>query len=131
MTLKRLGHVNLRTGKLAAMIAFYRDLMGLEPGERPPFNFDGCWLYCGGQPVIHLVKVTETPAGTEPRIEHFAFEAEGLAAFLEKLRAAEVAYRIGVVPEWQTRQVNFHDPDGNHIHCDFAAHEEADLTPYP
>ena len=131
MALKRLDHVNMRTAQLDRMIGFYRDVLGLEPGERPPFSFGGSWLYCDGCPVVHLVEVAAQPQTAEPRLEHFAFEAEGLADFLAKLRARKVPYRIAVVPGFETRQVNIHDPDGNHIHVDFQPHEQADLSAYP
>ena len=80
--------------------------------------------------MVHLVEVDEQPETSQPSLEHFAFAAEGLDAFLAGLRAKGVAYEVRVVPGWETRQVNIHDPDGNHIHVDFAAHEEADLSPF-
>ena len=130
MSLIDLDHVNIRTARLAEMTAFYADVLGLEPGERPPFAFDGAWLYCRARAAIHLVEVPEAPAGHQPRIEHFAFRAEGLAAFLDRLKARGVAYRISVVPGFGLRQVNVLDPDGNHIEIAFGAHEEADLADY-
>ena len=42
-----------------------------------------------------------------------------------------MAYRISIVPGMNLRQVNIHDPDGNHIEIAFAAEEEADLSDYP
>ena len=44
MTMIDLDHVNIRTGNLAEMRRFYRDVLGLEDGERPSFRFDGAWL---------------------------------------------------------------------------------------
>ena len=130
MAISRLDHVNLRTANLAAMVAFYRDVLGFEAGPRPPFAFDGAWLYCGGEAAVHLVEVPRQPETREPRIEHFAFQAEGLSAFLESLRGKGITYRIGVVPGYEIRQVNIHDPDGNHLHIDFSRDEDADLAPY-
>ena len=130
MSLIDLDHVNIRTTRLAEMTAFYSAALGLEPGERPPFAFDGAWLYCGPRAAIHLVEVPEAPAGHQPRIEHFAFRAEGLSDFLERLRARGVAYRISIVPGFGLRQVNIYDPDGNHIEVAFGAQEEAGLADY-
>lgn len=130
MALERLDHAAVRTANLQAMIGFYQDVLGLTPGPRPPFKFDGCWLYCGQQAVVHLIEVADQPQTGEPRIEHFAFAGRGLKEFLQQLRNAKVAYSITVIPEWEIRQVNFHDPDGNHLHCDFGAIEDADLSPY-
>lgn len=131
MALSYLDHVNIRTARLGAMTEFYQDALGLEAGERPPFRFDGAWLYCGDKAAVHLVEVPQAPETGQPRIEHFAFRAEGLAGFLDRLRDREIAYRISIVPGLELRQVNIFDPDGNHIEIAFGADEEADLSDFP
>ncbi len=119
MPLEWLDHVNIRTANLAAMTEFYRRVVGLELGQRPPFSFSGAWLYLKGQAVLHLVETPAQPAGTEPRIEHFAFRATGLADFLARLDAASIKYRKSTVPATGLQQVHFEDPDGNHIEVGF------------
>lgn len=114
-----LDHVNLRTANLEAMVDFYRDALGLQPGPRPPFDFPGAWLYCQGQAVIHLVEVPHAPANQAPQLEHFALRGHDLPSFLERLQSLGIAYRIALLPEWNVRQVNIFDPDGNHLHIDF------------
>lgn len=131
MTLLDLDHVNIRTKNLEAMTSFYAEILGLEGGPRPEFRFGGAWLYCGEKAAVHLVEIEQQPETGAPRIEHFAFKAKGLAAFLQKLREAEVAYRISIVPGLEIRQVNIYDPDGNHIEIAFDRDEEADLSSYP
>ena len=131
MAIKQLDHVNLRTANLAGMTAFYRDVLGFAEGPRPPFGFGGAWLYCDGQAAVHLVEVDEQPDSRDPQLEHFAFQAEGMADFLTRLRGAGVAYEIRIVPEFEIRQVNIFDPDGNHLHIDFQPGDEADLADYP
>lgn len=119
-----LDHVNLRTANLAGMVEFYRQVLGLESGQRPPFDFPGAWLYCGGQAIVHLVEVPQPPATRAPRLEHFAVRGGGdLAGFLRRLDTLNIPYQIGIVPEWNIRQVNIFDPDGNHLHVDFATDE--------
>lgn len=131
MSLKYLDHVNIRTARLADMTAFYRDVLGLEAGPRPPFGVGGAWLYTpDGRAALHLVEVPKTPETGDPRIEHFAFGAESLAEFLSHLQRFKTAYRISLVPGLNLRQVNVYDPDGNHIEIAFAAGEEADLGDY-
>lgn len=130
MALTQLNHVNLRTADLDRLVAFYRDALGLEPGWRPPFDFPGAWLYCGDQPVVHLVGEARPRQGGDPKLEHFAFAAEGLAEFLARLRALGVAYWVRIVPGLELRQVNFRDPDGTHVHVDFDRSEQADLADY-
>lgn len=126
MPLNRLDHVNLRTARLQALQDFYIEVLGMELGPRPPFGFGGAWLYSAGFPTVHLVEVPAPPAPEgELRLEHFAFSAEGLGDFLATLKRHSVAYRIAVVPGFDIIQVNIHDPDGNHIHVDFAPAEAA------
>jgi catechol 2,3-dioxygenase-like lactoylglutathione lyase family enzyme len=128
--LKSLDHVTIRTSDLGRLEAFYCDCLGLKPGARPPFSFNGAWLYCDGRAALHLAEVPQQPEPGAPRIEHFAFQAEGLADFLAHLRARSVPYRITIVPGIGLRQVNVNDPDGNHVEIAFAADEEADLSDF-
>ena len=121
--LKRLDHINIRTANLDAMIGWYRDVLGLEQGARPPFPFPGAWMYCGEWPIVHLVAVEGHPAGEEPRLEHFAVNAEDLGAFLDRLEQLNIHFESAVVPEFNIIQINLWDPDRNHIHIDFASSE--------
>lgn len=130
MTIQHLEHVNMRTGDLAAMTAFYEQALGLTVGDRPAFEFNGTWLYCGDMAVVHLVEDRNPLNGDNPRLEHFAFRAEGLADFLALLRSRKVAYECRIVPGREIRQVHTADPDGNHIEVAFGPEEEADLTDY-
>ena len=131
MGLSKLDHVNVRTANLEAMERFYVRALGLESGWRPPFDFNGRWLYCGADPIVHLVEVERHQETVAPRVEHFALAGSGLAGFLERLRSAAIPYNVLITPGSEVRQVHLHDPDGNHIHCDFPADEQADLGPYP
>lgn len=132
MALAKLDHVNLRTARLAEMRAFYTEVLGMTEGPRPGFGFGGAWLYCGGEATVHLVEVARQPAPVgELRLEHFAFQASGLADFLTLLKGRGEAYRIGVLADFGIIQVNIHDPDGNHIHVDFAAAEAAAVPDEP
>jgi len=123
VAIQRLDHVNLWTTNLAELIDFYGRILDLAPGPRPSFSFEGAWLYCGDQPVVHLVRVESQPKADDPRITHFAFSARGLSDFIARLRENEVPFRMVEVPGFKLRQVNFHDPDGNHIHVDFTPDE--------
>lgn len=119
-------HVNVRTANLDSMVAFYDEILGLKPGRRPDFGFPGAWLYLGDQAFVHLVGVKTAPeAGGDVTLEHFAFRAKGLAAFRAKLDARGIAHSVDAVPGFPILQVNFHDPDGNHIHVDFDVSEAA------
>lgn len=132
MPVHKLDHVNIRTDDLPGMIGFYERVMCLRQGPRPGFDFPGAWMYAGDQAVVHLVGTAGRPTDYRPdqRLEHFALSASGLADFLAHLRAHGVAYYCRVLPDFGIRQVNIHDPDGNHLHVDFPSDEEADLADY-
>ena len=134
MTLAALDHVTIRTARLGELTDFYARVLGLRPGKRPGFSFPGAWLYCGDRAALHLVEVPEAPPSQDnqaPKIEHFAFRAEGLAEFLARLREFGVAYRTAVVPDFEIRQVHLRDPDGNHVEIAFAPEEAAELGDHP
>jgi catechol 2,3-dioxygenase-like lactoylglutathione lyase family enzyme len=120
MGLKHLDHVNVCTSRLAELKAFYSDVLGMEAGPRPNFSFNGAWMYCGGRPSVHLVeRLGLAPAEGDLRVQHFAFSAEDLASFLERLQRLGVRHRVGFVEDFELCQVTVHDPDGNQLHVDF------------
>ena len=127
MRLGRLDHVNIRTARLDDMVHWYSSVLGMENGKRPPFSFPGAWLYAGDCAVVHLIGVDAEPKSLEPKIEHFALSATGLAEFVERLDAASIDYNAMRVPGFGILQINVHDCDGNHIHIDFSP-QEADAA---
>jgi catechol 2,3-dioxygenase-like lactoylglutathione lyase family enzyme len=100
----QLDHVTLVTPDLAGACRFFRDIVGLDDGPRPPFRVEGHWLYANGRPVIHLVDATlPADAGglTAPRIDHVAFRVAAGAewrALVERLAAHRVPYQLAEVP---------------------------------
>jgi catechol 2,3-dioxygenase-like lactoylglutathione lyase family enzyme len=126
MRIGRLDHVNLRTTRLDEMIAWYGDILGIKPGPRPDFAFPGAWLYAGEDAAVHLVGIDGEPAvGSEAKLklEHFAFTATGAAVFEARLKERGERYRRSLQPGTGTIAINVWDPDGNHIHVDFAPGE--------
>lgn len=125
MPLVSFDHVNVRTAQLDAMIAFYGEFLGLHPGKRPNFDFDGAWLYLGDHACIHLVAVADAPSPVpNATLEHFAFRAKDMADFVARLKEAGIGFSVDPVPGLPLTQINFHDPDGNHIHVDFDTSDE-------
>ncbi|MGH7007251.1 MAG: VOC family protein, partial [Stellaceae bacterium] len=55
MLLTQLNHVTVRTRDMEGTKNFYEGVLGFRAGWRPPLSFPGYWLYCGEQPVVHLV----------------------------------------------------------------------------
>ncbi|WP_395066480.1 VOC family protein [Paraburkholderia silvatlantica] len=104
----QLDHVTLVTPDLEGACRFFRDIVGLEEGQRPPFRVDGHWLYANGRPVVHLVDATgpaRSPGAASalvaPRIDHVAFRvAPGgeWRALVERLAAQRAPYQLAEVP---------------------------------
>ncbi len=123
MTLRRLDHALVLTDDVEATVAFYRDALGLEPGDRPPLPFPGAWLYVDGAACLHVAEraAYEAHAATvdlEPTgasIDHVAFSAEGYEEIAARLAEAGVGGVTNDVPEAGMRQVFLTDPNGVRI----------------
>ena len=125
MPVRAFSHYNLRAPRamLDRLQAFYRDVVGLTAGERPPFTFFGYWLYAGDRPVLHL---SEAGAGEARSLDgvgtfdHAAFECDGREAFEERLGASGIPYRTAHVPLTGQVQLFLKDPAGNGVELNFS-----------
>jgi catechol-2,3-dioxygenase len=123
-----LDHYNLRAARpvIDELRDFYRDVVGLTVGERPPFRSFGYWLYADGKPVLHLSLAGEGEerSGTAVNtFSHAAFNCTGRADFEERLKRFGISYRTAQVPLLGLSQLFFHDPAGNGIELQFDASE--------
>jgi catechol 2,3-dioxygenase-like lactoylglutathione lyase family enzyme len=124
MTIEGMNHFNVLTNDVEATRRFYVDVLGLEQGYRPPFNFDGLWLYAGGRPILHISasKVPDSSAGV---IDHIAFSAKDLKATIARLQAGAIEYRLTRQVGTNLWQVFCHDPMGARVELDFDGAEAA------
>jgi glyoxylase I family protein len=75
-------HVSINVDDVDAALAFYTDVLGLEPrDDRPDFGFGGAWLNAGGQQ-LHLIQAP-LPANHG---QHFALHVGDLPAVVDELR---------------------------------------------
>ena len=107
MPAQSLNHYTIRVRDLEATKDFYCNIVGLTVGDRPPLNFPGYWLYCGGVPTVHLIgHRAEDPAiHDEPgkpaetgRLDHIAFACEGLKEMKANLDAILAAISAKGLP---------------------------------
>lgn len=132
MPLVALDHFFVYATDLDASRRFYERVLGLEVGPRPPFGFDGCWLYLGGRPVVHLgaadgnatlagyLGERDGAARTDTgAVDHIAFQADGFEPYRARLDALGVEYRHRVVPDFDLDQLFVRDPDGVTIELNF------------
>ena len=128
MGVEALNHYNLRASRamLDRLRDWYRDALGLEVGERPPFRFHGYWLYAGGRPILHLSEASpgeEHPVPGAGTFDHVAFTCSGISSMRERLDALHIFYRVADVPLTKQRQVFLQDPAGNGVELNFDARE--------
>lgn len=130
MGVNGLDHYNLRAPRelLDRIRDWYRDAIGLQVGERPPFRFHGYWLYAGGRPVLHLSEAStgeEHPVPGSGTFDHVAFTCKGITAMRERLDARGVRYRVADVPLTGVRQIFLSDPAGNGVELNFDSRDES------
>jgi catechol 2,3-dioxygenase-like lactoylglutathione lyase family enzyme len=113
MTIRAIDHINIATTKLEETRAFYVDVLGLVEGDRPPFDFEGYWLYAEGFPIVHMqVSPREVTSSTLSGLNHAAFQVADFDALIARLEAAGVRYTQNLVPGTTIRQAFFADPNG-------------------
>lgn len=125
MAITGLNHINIRAEQplLDALKHFYRDVLGLTEGYRPPFQADGCWLYAGPLPLVHLYEAAagqNRPETARGPIDHFAFDCEDLNATKARLHGFGIAFTVKSLPETGNPQIFLFDPAGNRIELQFA-----------
>ena len=121
MPAEQLEHFTLECADLERTRDFYCDLLGLTAGFRPQMDFPGYWLYCGGVPVVHLMKrePADRPKAQTGRLDHIAFKSVDPEATLGRLKAGGIPYEENKVWEIGLLQVFIYDPDGLQIELNF------------
>lgn len=123
MPLERIDHVAVTTTDIAATRSFYRDVLGLREGPRPPFGQPGAWMYLGEHPALHISTRRAPTSRKSDALDHVAFAASGLAQMRARLQAAGVDFVEFAVPERQLLQLFLADPDGTEIELVFSGEE--------
>ena len=123
MTVTGMNHFTVLTDQLEQTVNFYKDVLKLEDGYRPPLDFPGAWLYSGGAAVLHIIAgrpLPEEPAGV---LDHMAFSATGLASVVKNLRSREIEYTLRQQKGSNLWQLFCFDPSGAKVELDFDASE--------
>ena len=118
-----MNHFTILTDDVPATVTFYRELLGLVEGPRPPLGIPGAWLYAGGLPILHVVGGRPTAELRPGVIDHIAFTAHDLSDTLALLASRNIEHTCRRQPESGTWQVFFHDCNGARVELDFAADE--------
>lgn len=113
-----LNHVNIVTDKVEETREFFERVLGLKAGYRPPFDFDGAWLYVGDKPVVHLQALDSSfnakpsERGAAGPLDHASFEVTDIAVAKARLDENAIAYREITSPDGRNHQLFFREPNG-------------------
>ena len=121
MPAERLEHYTIRCAYLERTRDFYRDMLGLTVGDRPPFNFKGYWLYLAGTPIVHLVEQSGGVGRDTGALDHVAFSATDIDGTRAILSKNGHQFREAGVPGSKIRQLFVSDPDGITVELNFRA----------
>lgn len=111
----RVDHVSFPVRDLARALAFWRDVLGLEPMPRPDLGFPGAWLRAGDAQV-HLIEVSADfqggtpPPHLNPLAGHTAFAIDDYDAVLATIQRHGLEV-LALGPE--AGQLWIRDPDGH------------------
>jgi catechol 2,3-dioxygenase-like lactoylglutathione lyase family enzyme len=126
MTIRGIDHINISTDRLAETCAFFRTVLGLTDGFRPPFPFPGAWLYQGDQAVVHLIEKDRAMApSSEASLDHFAFAIDDYEAMEARLKANGIEFRALQTPGTSIRQMFLRDPNGVNIELNWKGERPA------
>jgi catechol 2,3-dioxygenase-like lactoylglutathione lyase family enzyme len=117
MPISGFNHFNIMTGDLERSRRFYREVLGLQDGKRPPFRRPGAWMYIGEHAVLHISTGRASTTQQSDAFDHIAFSATDIEGTLARLRRHGVPYKE--YPDPEVCQVFFHDPDGVEIELQF------------
>jgi catechol 2,3-dioxygenase-like lactoylglutathione lyase family enzyme len=118
-----MNHFTILTSDVRATVDFYRDLLGLAEGPRPPLDFPGAWLYAGGAPILHVVGGRSAEELRSGVIDHMAFSAHDLSDTLALLASRNIVHTCRRQAQSGVWQVFFFDPNGARVELDFAPGE--------
>ena len=124
MKITGMNHFNVLTDDVDATRKFYVGILGLTEGDRPPFKFDGLWLYAGGRPILH-VSAGRLPKERAGVIDHIAFSTTGLRETVAHLKAHGVEHTLSKQIGSGIWQIFCHDPMGARVELDFDPSETA------
>ena len=119
----KIDHINIAApyDLLLEVRDFYCTVLELEEGPRPDFGARGFWLYGDGEAIIHLLESdNHYPAQRQFYLDHVAFEASDMPAYIARLKTLGLEYSEKHFPEFNFSQVFCKDPCGNGVEANFA-----------
>ncbi len=125
----KLNHILLSVENVNDIVSFFENIIGLKSGFRPPFPFDGAWLYDeNGLPAIHISK-RQNISANKNRAEflnstgktnignvfnHVAFSnssKKDYKQYINRLEKENYFWQETIVPEESVKQVFVMGPE--------------------
>jgi catechol 2,3-dioxygenase-like lactoylglutathione lyase family enzyme len=94
-------------------VAFYKDVLKLEPMARPNFDFAGAWFRTGPDQELHLI--CKNGSYTVPLERHTAYRIPDMSEAKAHLDALGVEYEGPRIRPDGPLQLFLSDPDGHVI----------------
>ncbi len=125
MAILGFNHYNLRAERsmMEQLKVFYRDVVGLQIGERPQLTSFGYWLYAGNKDVLHLSEAKPEEKRKEnvaTTFDHVAFTAIDYPATISRLEKLGIQFKTREIRDAGQKQIFFSDPAGNGIELNFS-----------
>lgn len=119
------NHYNLRASRemMEQLKVFYRDVVGLQIGDRPQLSSFGYWLYAGTKDVLHLSEAKPEEKRKEnvaTTFDHVAFTATDYDATIVRLEKLSIEFKTREIFVAGQKQIFFRDPAGNGIELNFS-----------
>lgn len=112
-------HVSILVTDLDRSKKFYREVLGLQELERPPFAFKGAWFSIGnGGQQLHLIVhdgETRRVGGIDSRDGHFAIRVSSYREAVSHLESLNVEHDLRPRTTAGFPQIFLLDPDRNII----------------
>lgn len=144
MPLAHIEHYLIAADDMEATKNWYCDVLGMQEGWHPEFNFPVYWLYLDGKDVVHISQSAKnatdnqktylgrtsqsTGTGTGA-IDHIAFRATGLPDTMAHLKNVGIEFKERRANGQALYQLFMFDPNGIKVELNFDAVEAAGVEP--
>jgi lactoylglutathione lyase len=113
--IRQLNHVAIHVADVERSVAFYRDVLQLEPIPRPAFTFPGAWFRLGVDQDLHIIGERTREVISHNRGNHFALLVDDFDAWERHLTACGAKFAPRRVRPDGANQLFVIDPDGHYV----------------